>query len=106
MDDRRRQRTMDDHAANPEADVQQKNNLTQEADNMLPSTPVVEDKYKVTIMGRQFNSVILMTHFNIFLYAMCFWIQTGTLPVSVIVLVHYYICIYLTLSMSLLQICT
>lgn len=30
------------------------------------------------------NKVILSTHFNIFLYATCFWIQIGTLPVSLI----------------------
>jgi hypothetical protein len=29
----------------------------------------------------KFNRVILSTHFNIFLYATCFWIQIGTLPV-------------------------
>ncbi|ESO83196.1 hypothetical protein LOTGIDRAFT_133911 [Lottia gigantea] len=34
----------------------------------------------ITIFGRQFNSVILLTHFNIFLYATCFWIQQGVLP--------------------------
>ena len=26
--------------------------------------------------------IVYMTHFNIVLYAMCFWIQTGVLPVS------------------------
>ena len=36
----------------------------------------------VTIAGRTFNYVILTTHVNIFLYATCFWIQTGALPVS------------------------
>ena len=40
----------------------------------------------VTIFGWKCNKVILVTHINIFLYATCFWIQTGTLPVSFIVL--------------------
>ena len=43
-----------------------------------------QGRYAVTIWGRTFNSVMLMVHFNIFLYAMCFWIQTGTLPVSML----------------------
>ena len=37
---------------------------------------------EVTIFGWKFNKVIAVTHINIFLYATCFWIQTGTLPVS------------------------
>ena len=35
----------------------------------------------VNIVGRKVNYVILLAHFNIFLYALCFWIQNGTLPV-------------------------
>ena len=38
----------------------------------------------VTIFGWKFNKVIAVTHINIFLYATCFWIQTGTLPVGII----------------------
>ncbi|CAH1774902.1 unnamed protein product, partial [Owenia fusiformis] len=38
------------------------------------------DSRVITIFGKKFNFVILVTHFNIFLYAACFWIQTGTLP--------------------------
>ena len=37
----------------------------------------------VSIFGWKFNRVILVTHINIFLYATCFWIQTGTLPVGI-----------------------
>ncbi|KAK3087813.1 hypothetical protein FSP39_010977 [Pinctada imbricata] len=47
------------------------------------STESVERGYPtrtIHIAGRQFNLVILMTHLNIFMYATCFWIQTGTLP--------------------------
>lgn len=36
----------------------------------------------VRFLGWTFNKVILITHVNIFLYSTCFWIQTGTLPVS------------------------
>ena len=32
------------------------------------------------------RGVIYSTHFNIFMYSTCFWIQTGTLPVSSILL--------------------
>lgn len=38
------------------------------------------DKYEFNMFGRRFNKVILVTHVNIFLYATCFWIQTGALP--------------------------
>ena len=38
----------------------------------------------VTVFGWTFNKVIAVTHFNIFLYATCFWIQTGTLPVGIV----------------------
>lgn len=41
--------------------------------NSLPS---------VRIWGRAYNLVILITHLNICLYATCFWIQIGALPVS------------------------
>lgn len=37
-------------------------------------------KTDVFIFGWKFNTVILATHINIFLYSTCFWIQTGTLP--------------------------
>ena len=33
-----------------------------------------------------YRRVIYSTHFNIFLYSTCFWIQTGTLPVSTVFL--------------------
>ncbi|KAK3588585.1 hypothetical protein CHS0354_001911 [Potamilus streckersoni] len=36
--------------------------------------------HKIQLFGRDFNKIILVTHINIFLYAACFWIQTGTLP--------------------------
>lgn len=36
----------------------------------------------VRFLGWTFNKVILITHVNIFLYSTCYWIQTGTLPVS------------------------
>lgn len=38
----------------------------------------------ITIFGRSFNYILLLTHFNIFLYAACFFIQVGTLPVSIV----------------------
>lgn len=31
---------------------------------------------------RKKTTILLVTHFNVFLYATCFFIQTGTLPVS------------------------
>lgn len=36
----------------------------------------------VCIAGRTFKVVSLITHLNICLYATCFWIQIGALPVS------------------------
>ena len=36
----------------------------------------------VTVFGWTFNKVIAVIHLNIFLYATCFWIQTGTMPVG------------------------
>ena len=41
------------------------------------------DQYNVRLFGWTFHRVILVTHVNIFLYSTCFWIQTGTLPVSI-----------------------
>ena len=41
------------------------------------------DKYEMNLFGFKFNTVIAVTHVNIFLYATCFWIQTGALPVSI-----------------------
>lgn len=51
----------------------------QEMSDNIPLSPQTND---VTIGKWKFNKVILSTHFNIFLYATCFWIQIGTLPVS------------------------
>ena len=36
----------------------------------------------VKIFNFKVHKVVLVVHINIFLYATCFWIQTGTLPVS------------------------
>ncbi|XP_022337784.1 solute carrier family 22 member 18-like [Crassostrea virginica] len=49
----------------------------QEMSDNIPLSPQTND---VTIGKWKFNKVILSTHFNIFLYATCFWIQIGTLP--------------------------
>ena len=37
-----------------------------------------------------YRRVIYSTHFNIFLYSTCFWIQTGTLPVSTVFLWFFF----------------
>jgi hypothetical protein len=36
----------------------------------------------VCIAGRTFKVISIVTHLNICLYATCFWIQIGSLPVS------------------------
>ncbi|CAL1535727.1 unnamed protein product [Lymnaea stagnalis] len=38
------------------------------------------DVPKVRIFGRSFNKVVLMTHFNIFLYSTAFWVQNAVFP--------------------------
>ncbi|XP_069105931.1 LOW QUALITY PROTEIN: solute carrier family 22 member 18-like [Argopecten irradians] len=43
-------------------------------------TPTMSDSSNIKLLGRSFNTVIVATHVNIFLYATCFWIQTGALP--------------------------
>ncbi|OWF38856.1 solute carrier family 22 member 18-like [Mizuhopecten yessoensis] len=42
--------------------------------------PMMSKSADIKIFGRSFNSTIVATHVNIFLYATCFWIQTGALP--------------------------
>ena len=32
----------------------------------------------------RYKRVLIVTHVNIFLYAMCFWIQNGSLPVNIL----------------------
>ncbi|KAL3889020.1 hypothetical protein ACJMK2_001379 [Sinanodonta woodiana] len=50
-------------------------------DNGQQSTELpLRTGHTIRLFGRDFNTVILVTHINIFLYASCFWIQTGTLP--------------------------
>ncbi|KAL3889099.1 hypothetical protein ACJMK2_001455 [Sinanodonta woodiana] len=50
-------------------------------DNGQQSTELpLRTGHMIRLFGRDFNTVILVTHINIFLYASCFWIQTGTLP--------------------------
>ncbi|XP_059143145.1 solute carrier family 22 member 18-like [Physella acuta] len=38
------------------------------------------DTPRVRLFGRSFNRVVMMTHFNIFLYSSAFWIQTAVFP--------------------------
>ncbi|KAK6187074.1 hypothetical protein SNE40_006322 [Patella caerulea] len=40
----------------------------------------MHEQHMIKIAGRKFHKVILVTHFNVFLYATCFWIQQGVLP--------------------------
>lgn len=47
--------------------------------------------HDIKIAGRTFNKVILVTHLNIFLYSTCFWIQIGTLPVSIFLHVNFFL---------------
>lgn len=42
-----------------------------------------QESGSVRLFGWNLNKVIIVTHVNIFLYSTCFWIQTGTLPVSI-----------------------
>ncbi|XP_062568913.1 solute carrier family 22 member 18-like [Saccostrea cucullata] len=44
------------------------------------NTQLPHSTNEVQIGKWKFNRVIFSTHFNIFLYATCFWIQIGTLP--------------------------
>lgn len=45
-------------------------------------TSTMTNDHHFKLFGRVFNSVIVATHVNICLYATCFWIQIGVLPVS------------------------
>jgi len=51
-----------------------------------------EERMKPSGISAANRGVIYSTHFNIFMYSTCFWIQTGTLPVSSI---YIYIYIYM-----------
>ena len=57
-------------------------NINGVVQNPVPTAPTGNNGYTLRIAGRTFNSVILITHLNICLYATCFWIQIGALPVS------------------------
>lgn len=62
----------------------------------LPQQPMMEEEGEADTMeqnsdGNKFpqangrysiRTIVFVTHFNIFLYSTCFWIQLGTLPVS------------------------
>lgn len=56
--------------------------FTPETSEKNTSVPHLTSSSDIAIGKWKFNKVILSTHFNIFLYATCFWIQIGTLPVS------------------------
>ena len=56
--------------------------LAEDGENGDSAASAESNMHTVTIAGRTFNKVVMMTHFNIFLYAACFWIQAGVLPVS------------------------
>ncbi|XP_033727071.1 solute carrier family 22 member 18-like [Pecten maximus] len=42
--------------------------------------PAMSKPTNIKLFGWSFNTAIAATHVNIFLYATCFWIQTGALP--------------------------
>lgn len=72
-------------------------NNSEKIDKADPVTAVESGGYspfpKSNIMDRERDRrTILTTHLNIFLYSSCFWIQTGTLPVSLNMCVS---CIYI-----------
>lgn len=54
--------------------------FTPETSEKNTSVPHLTYTGDIAIGKWKFNKVILSTHFNIFLYATCFWIQIGTLP--------------------------
>ncbi|XP_052763678.1 solute carrier family 22 member 18-like isoform X2 [Mya arenaria] len=43
-------------------------------------TQVHDYKHNIRVFKWSLHKVIIITHFNIFLYSTCFWIQIGTLP--------------------------
>ena len=60
-----------------EAKRKLKEEMAKESDADLEALPVSPE-----IWERR-NTIFFVTHFNVFLYATCFFIQVGTLPVSV-----------------------
>ncbi|WAR17334.1 S22AI-like protein [Mya arenaria] len=45
-------------------------------------TQVHDYKHNIRVFKWSLHKVIIITHFNIFLYSTCFWIQIGTLPTT------------------------
>ena len=45
--------------------------------------PNINPKYE-----REVKRITYATHFNIVLYALCYWIQIGVLPVSIYVILY------------------
>ena len=56
--------------------LQRNNNETEKHGIKTESFPISPEIWD------QRNTIFLVTHFNVFLYATCFFIQVGTLPVS------------------------
>lgn len=48
----------------------------------IASAKLEKEKEELHIVLANKNVVFLVTHFNVFLYATCFFIQVGTMPVS------------------------
>ena len=50
---------------------------------------LITDLPTIKVLGRTFSRTSVLVHFNIVLYAACFWIQIGVLPVSSTNIQHY-----------------
>ena len=64
------------------ADMERKKNQQTSRDTDHGSQLLSGESFQLT----KKNIILYMTHFNVVLYALCYWIQIGVLPVSFLVI--------------------